>query len=134
MLKAKDNRENAYRRGKELFDQSGCATIAEFRKMPAEELFHLFERLSAKNPIGYTTAVFDENFTGREKNRPCETNIICSQTSQDVMPRYSIFCARRWQDHRRKALLPMDIFSADNFPGMILAHGIPVIFGIHMDL
>lgn len=116
-LKAKDNRENAYRRGKELFDQSGCATIAEFRKMPAEELFHLFERLSAKNPIGYTTAVFDENFTGREKNRPCETNIICSLTSQDVMPPILYFLCKALARSQKKSAVTYGYFFSRQLPG-----------------
>lgn len=86
VLKAKDNRESVYRKWEALYRQSGCKSIDEFRKMPVEQLYALFEKVSEKNPIGYATTVYDENFTGNAKNAPCSTNIICSFTSQDVMP------------------------------------------------
>lgn len=48
VLKAKDNRESVYRKWEALYRQSGCKSIDEFRKMPAEQLYALFEKVSEK--------------------------------------------------------------------------------------
>lgn len=86
MIKAKDDRQKVYAMWHEVYMQSGCSTVKEFKNMPTKELFELFERVSAKNPIAYASAIYDENFTGEAKNKPCKTNIICSVTSEDVAP------------------------------------------------
>lgn len=86
MIKARDDREKVYAMWHEVYTQSGCLTLEEFKNMPAKDLLGLFERVSAKNPIAYATAIYDDNFTGEAKNKPCRTNIICSVTSEDVAP------------------------------------------------
>lgn len=85
-MKTDKNREKAYALWRKVYDKSGAKSIEEFKTMPAKMLFDAYMAASGKNPIAFATAIYDENFTSEVKNKPCPVNIICSLTSEDVLP------------------------------------------------
>lgn len=86
VTKAKDNREAVYKTWTEVYAHSGCKSIEEFKKLPAKQLIDLWVSVSQGNFVPYAQVVADEYYGTPDKNNPCNTNIICSVTSQDTMP------------------------------------------------
>lgn len=85
-MKAKENRNQLYELWGKVYAETGCANIQELKAIPAEELFDAYMRVAGSKQLSYANFVYDENFTGPSKNRPCNINIICSMTSEDTMP------------------------------------------------
>ena len=94
MLKSKDNREAEDKKWREVYEQSGAGSIEAFKTMPAEDLYRVFKEVSAKHPIAFCNAVYDENFAGPPKNKPVDTKVMYSITSEDVMPAVLYFMGK----------------------------------------
>lgn len=85
-IKQKRNNESEYNKWRQIYKEAGCRSIEEFKTMPARDLYDAFAVVSSRHPMGFCNAVYDENFTAQHKNAPCSTKILCSLTSEDVMP------------------------------------------------
>lgn len=85
VLKAKDNREAEDKKWREVYDACGAKSIDELKTMPAEKLYETYRKISAKHPIGFCNAVYDKDFASEEKNKPVNTKIMYSITSEDTM-------------------------------------------------
>lgn len=85
-IKQKKDNTKEYAKWHQVYEKTGCGSIAEFKRLPAKALFDAFTEVSASQPMGFCNAVYDENFTSEIKNAPCQTKIMCSVTSEDVMP------------------------------------------------
>ena len=86
VTKAKNNKEEVYKTWKAVYEQSGCKSVEEFKSLSTKQLFELWDEVSQGNFLPYAQIVKDGYFGTSDKNKPCNTNIICSLTSQDVMP------------------------------------------------
>ena len=86
VMKGKENREKLYELWSKVYAETGCSCVEELKIMPAEKLFDAYMRVAGSNQLAYANFVYDENFTGPSKNLPCNVNIICGMTSEDVMP------------------------------------------------
>lgn len=85
-VKQKKDNSGEYAKWQKVYEKAGCKSIEELKTMPAKALFDAFTEVSAAQPLGFCNAVYDENFNGEIKNKPCATKIMCSVTSEDVMP------------------------------------------------
>ena len=86
VMKGTENREKLYELWGKVYAETGCTSVEELKTMPAEKLFDAYMRVAAADQLAYANFVYDENFTGHSKNLPCNVNIICGMTSEDVMP------------------------------------------------
>lgn len=86
VLKGKENRKKMYELWGKVYAETNCKSVQELKNMPAEKLFDAYMRAAGANLLRYADFVYDENFTGASKNQPCNVNIICGMTSEDVMP------------------------------------------------
>ena len=86
VLKAKDNREAEDRKWREVYEACGAQSIEELKTMPAEKLYEAYKEVSSKKPLGFCNAIYGKDFASEEKNRPVDTKIVYSITSEDVMP------------------------------------------------
>lgn len=85
-IKQKPDNTKEYAKWRQVYERTGCKSIEEFKQLPAKTLYDAFAEVSAKSSIGFCNAVYDENFTSGIKNQPCPVKIMCSVTSEDVMP------------------------------------------------
>lgn len=95
MIRAKENRKQCFEVWQEVFDHSGCRSLEDFRALPEKELFRLWYTTANGNYLKYATIVYDENFCSPRKNQPCNLPILCSLTSEDVMPLLFYFLCKR---------------------------------------
>lgn len=91
-IKQKPDNTKEYAKWRQVYERTGCKSIEEFKQLPAKTLYDAFAEVSAKSSIGFCNAVYDENFTSGIKNQPCPVKIMCSVTSEDVMPFCFIGC------------------------------------------
>lgn len=85
-MKQKKDNSKEYAKWHQVYERLRCQSIEELKDLPAKNLYDAFVEVSASQSIGFCNAIYDENFTGNTKNVPCDTKIICSMTSEDVMP------------------------------------------------
>ncbi len=85
-IKQKSDNSKEYAKWHQVYEKTRCKSIEEFKKLPAKTLYDAFVEVSAKQSAGFCSSVYDENFTSEIKNQPCPTKIMCSITSEDVMP------------------------------------------------
>ena len=85
-IKQRRTNDWEYKKWWQANKEAGCRYIEEFKTMPARDLYDAFAVVSSRHPMGFCNAVYDENFTAQHKNAPCSTKILCSLTSEDVMP------------------------------------------------
>lgn len=86
MLKAKDNREAEDKKWREVYELCNVNSIDELKTMPAEKLYEAYKEVSSKHAIGFCNAIYGPDFASEEKNKPVDTKIMYSITSEDVMP------------------------------------------------
>ena len=86
MLKAKDNREAEDKKWREVYKNCGADSVHDLKMMPAERLYEAYKAVSAKHSIAFCNAVYGTDFASEEKNKPVDTKIMYSITSEDVMP------------------------------------------------
>lgn len=116
-LKAKDNRESEYRKWQLIYDKSGCKSLDEFTRLPAEELFRLFEEEGGLKP-GFCTTLYDANFGSELKNQPCDTKIMIGITSEDVFPAVLyVFSNILAKNQRKKGIDTYRYFFKRQLPG-----------------
>jgi len=85
-IKQKKDNSKEYAKWRQVYEKTGCKSIEEFKNLPAKSLYDAFVEVSASQSVGFCNVVYDENFTSELKNGPCQTKILCSITSEDVMP------------------------------------------------
>lgn len=85
-LKAKDNTKEVYDSWNEIYKDIGCTSVEELKTMPAEKLFASFIKIAGPKQLQYSEARYDQDFSGPEKNKPVDTNVMCSMTKNDTMP------------------------------------------------
>lgn len=80
----KPKKKNIYEAWEKVYRASGCASIDEFRQMPAEQVFQLWH----KNNKGlvYSSTITDDVFTDEDILRPSNVNVLCGITSEDTAP------------------------------------------------
>jgi len=87
-----------------VMTRSGCETLEQFRKLPAEDLFATWqaEKTERKNGMRGVSPVIDDHFiigtgaellaTGKQKQIP----YMAGSTSQDIMPLFIYQMAKDW--------------------------------------
>ncbi len=85
-IKQKKDNGKEYAKWEKVYKKTGCQNVSELKKMPARNLLDAYYSVANDNPIGFCSAVYDKNFTGKSKNLPTEVNIMCSFTANDVFP------------------------------------------------